>query len=85
MPEWLNYDNIAKVFSSARKGADGKPITDVEVKNKVQVEVSGSSMEHFGKSTSAKPANNSVPVGATFFEIDTKTAYMNDGTAWVVI
>lgn len=42
-------------------------------------------MEFYGKSTDPKPANNSVPVGATFFEIDTQNAFMNDGSTWVVL
>ena len=49
------------------------------------VQLSGSNMEYFGKSTDTKPVNANVPVGATFFAIDTATAYMNDGTNWVVI
>lgn len=72
---FLNKDG--QYFTSARNDGEGKPITDVQVR--------GSDMEHYGNSTSTKPTNSTVPVGATFFEIDTSTAYMNDGTNWVVI
>lgn len=48
-------------------------------------QLSGSQMEYFGKSTDVKPLNAEVPIGATFFEIDTTVAYMNDSTTWVVI
>lgn len=47
--------------------------------------VTGNAMEYFGKSTDVKPVNANVPVGATYFEIDTAIAYMNDGATWVVI
>lgn len=41
-------------------------------------------MSLYGKSTDTKPIA-SLEVGTTFFEIDTKTVYMWDGTSWVVI
>ena len=47
------------------------------------VKLDGSTMEYYGKSTDTKPT--SAKVGSTFFEIDTKTVYMWDGTNWVVI
>lgn len=40
--------------------------------------------EYFGKSTDTKPTAN-VQIGSTFFEIDTTTVYMFDGSNWVVI
>jgi len=47
------------------------------------VKLDGSTMEYYGKSTDMKPT--SAKEGSTFFEIDTKTVYMWDGTNWVVI
>jgi hypothetical protein len=47
------------------------------------VKLDGSTMEYYGKSTDTKPT--SAKVGSTFFEIDTKTVHMWDGTNWVVI
>jgi hypothetical protein len=41
-------------------------------------------MEYFGNSTSIKPEPNSIPIGATFLEIDTKEVFVNDGVQWVV-
>lgn len=90
IPEPILYKTFfgQQVPIGQHAGADGKP-RETGVANPLPVtgelKLSGSNMEHFGKSTTTKPANNSVPVGATFFEIDTKTAYMNDGTSWVVI
>lgn len=75
--------------------ADGNPVNIVELltsiinelQKPVQVEVSNevSNMEYYGKSTDAKPNITEVPVGAVFYEIDTETAYMNDGTSWVEV
>ena len=48
-----------------------------------KVTFDGSTMEYYGKSTDTKPTPNKV--GATFFEIDTTTVFMWDGTDWVVI
>jgi len=48
-----------------------------------KVTVDGSTMEYYGKSTDTKPTPDKV--GATFFEIDTTTVFMWDGTDWVVI
>jgi hypothetical protein len=41
-------------------------------------------MEYYGLSTDTKPTPANTPKGATFLEMDTKTVYMNNGTAWVV-
>jgi hypothetical protein len=41
-------------------------------------------MELYGKSTDTKPTTG-LKVGTSFFEIDTKTVYMWDGSTWVVI
>ncbi|MGZ3814832.1 MAG: hypothetical protein ACXVA0_24070 [Mucilaginibacter sp.] len=49
-----------------------------------RVQLSGSNMELYGKSTDTKPTSN-VKVGTSFFEIDTKTVYMWDGTSWAVL
>jgi hypothetical protein len=48
-----------------------------------KVTFDGSTMEYYGKSTDTKPTPDKV--GATFFEIDTTTVFMWDGTDWVVI
>jgi len=48
-----------------------------------KVTVDGSTMEYYGKSTDTKPTPDKV--GATFFEIDTTTVFMWDGSDWVVI
>lgn len=48
------------------------------------VQITGSIMEYYGKSTDTKPTSN-VKIGSTFFEIDSKEVYMFDGTSWVVI
>jgi len=48
-----------------------------------KVTFDGNTMEYYGKSTDTKPTPNKV--GATFFEIDTTTVFMWDGTDWVVI
>lgn len=53
--------------------------------NPVNTQLTGSLMEYYGLSTGTKPVNSSIPIGATFFEIDTSIAYMNDGTDWVII
>lgn len=47
------------------------------------VQVTGSTMEYFGKSTDVKPTPEKV--GSTFFEIDTQVVSMWDGLTWVVI
>ena len=39
---------------------------------------------YYGKSSETKPTSGVIK-GSTFFEIDTKTVYMYDGTNWVVI
>jgi len=48
-----------------------------------KVTFDGSTMEYYGKSTDTKPTPDKV--GATFFEIDTTTVFMWDGSDWVVI
>jgi hypothetical protein len=48
-----------------------------------KVTFDGSTMEYYGKSTDTKPTPDKV--GATFFEIDTTTVFVWDGTDWVVI
>lgn len=48
-----------------------------------KVTFDGSTMEYYGKSTDTKPTPDKT--GATFFEIDTTTVFMWDGTDWVVI
>jgi len=48
-----------------------------------KVTFDGNTMEYYGKSTDTKPTPDKV--GATFFEIDTTTVFMWDGTDWVVI
>lgn len=49
-----------------------------------EVKVVGSAMELYGLSTDTKPTTG-VKVGTSFFEIDTATVYMYNGTSWVVI
>lgn len=44
----------------------------------------GSAMELYGLSTETKPTQNVIK-GTTFFEINTSTVYMWNGTTWVVI
>jgi hypothetical protein len=39
-------------------------------------------MEYFGLSTDTKPLAANTPKGATFFELDTKDAYICTGTSW---
>lgn len=41
-------------------------------------------MEYFAKSNEIKPSGDIIK-GSTLFEIDTSTAYMWDGSSWVVI
>ncbi|WP_141432409.1 hypothetical protein [Bacillus sp. 03113] len=43
--------------------------------------------EYFGKSTDTKPniIAMGIPIGSTYFEIDTTDCYMCDGTGWVKI
>ena len=63
---------------------DGTTTTKALVKIKLdKVTVDGSTMEYYGKSTDTKPIPDKV--GATFFEIDTTTVFVWDGTDWVVI
>lgn len=40
-------------------------------------------MDYYGKSTDPRPTN--VPIGATFFIIDTQAVEMWDGVQWVVL
>lgn len=40
-------------------------------------------MEYFGSSTETKPTT--AEKGATYFEFDTKTAYIFTGSTWVVL
>jgi hypothetical protein len=70
--EFLYKDATAGVYTSARKGADGKPITDVQL--------TGSNV---GYSTDTKPTTG-VKKGDTFLELDTKDVYIYDGALWVV-
>ena len=49
----------------------------------IDTTLTGNTMEYYGKSTDTKPTPDKV--GATFFEIDTTTVFMWDGTDWVVI
>lgn len=44
----------------------------------------GNTTEYYGRSGQSKPSGN-IKVGSTFFEIDTSTAFMWDGSRWVVI
>lgn len=48
------------------------------------LQLSGSNMELYGKSTDIKPTTN-LKVGTSFFEIDTTDAYMWDGSSWRLI
>ncbi|EIT85907.1 hypothetical protein A374_08729 [Fictibacillus macauensis ZFHKF-1] len=70
-------DPIPQVFNPATNAYE--PFT-----GEMNVKLTGSNMEYFGNSSDTKPTSN-IKVGATFFEIDTTTAYMFDGAKWVVI
>jgi len=58
-------------------------LVDILTKLQDGIKQDGSTMEYYGKSTDTKPTPDKV--GATFFEIDTTTVFMWDGTDWVVI
>ena len=64
-------------------GADGNPKA-ASAQDPLPTQLTGSNLEKYGKSTDTKPTVNII-VGTTFFEIDTKTVYMWDGSTWVVI
>jgi len=55
----------------------------VDENGNVGIQITGSNMEYYGKSTDTKPTAG-VKIGSTFLEIDTKTVYIFDGTNWVV-
>jgi hypothetical protein len=57
--------------------ADGNPVDLSKLVQKAN-------MEYYGKSTDLKPTSNII-VGSTYFEIDTISVSMWDGTGWVVI
>jgi hypothetical protein len=77
---------IETILAAIKDTAGIKKIVDAlpaGTNNIGKVTVDGSTMEYYGKSTDTKPTPNKV--GATFFEIDTTTVFMWDGTDWVVI
>jgi hypothetical protein len=58
-------------------------VSEIDGKRVMHVQLTGSNMEYYGKSTDTKPTAG-VKIGSTFLEIDTKQVYIFDGTNWVV-
>ena len=80
------FTAIETILAAIKDSAGIKKIVDAlpaGTNNIGKVTFDGSTMEYYGKSTDTKPIPDKV--GATFFEIDTTTVFMWDGTDWVVI
>lgn len=80
----LNQNNLP-IGASTESKQDEIISNLVDILTKLQdgIKQDGNTMEYYGKSTDTKPTD--IKVGATFFEIDTKTVYMWDGANWVVM
>lgn len=86
-----NIGNVDVVSSVLPTGASTEAKQDVIISaidtviQQLQqpITLGGSIMEYYGKSADTKPTG--VPVGSTFFEIDTKQVYIFDGESWVML
>lgn len=88
---WLNKsvdENNRTVLTASEKDTDGQAVTRVKFKEPPLVQLSGSNLDKRDLAAN-KPAANTVPVGTTFWSVDTDpkgdAVEVSNGTAWVVL
>ena len=82
----LDITSTAVKEGIAGAGAGAKTLADIvsALTGTLTVQLTGSTVDLRGLAAN-KPAANNVPIGTTYWSVDTDVVEVSDGTSWVVV